>query len=94
MDRKKYLTAKCKVKNEPICNSQSISETTKTTTSNNGQTIKHKKQSIPISDNKRTNLSDDYPIKSKIIKEDSEILKTSNSHIESRTKEVEEPKSK
>ena len=69
----------------------------KTTTSNNGQTIKHKKQSIPISDNKRTNISDDHPIKSKIIKEepiDSEILQTSNSHIESRTKEVEESKSK
>ena len=90
-----------RVKNEPICESQSISQTRETK-----QLIKHERKSISINDSKRTRediLKDDHPNNEKPnkrkrqsilamgIKEepiDSEI-QTSKSHIDVKAEEEE-----
>jgi hypothetical protein len=88
-----------RVKNEPIYDSQSISDIREPTSRNNQQSIKHERQFIPISEtNKRTRediSSDDQPNKRKrqsmkVKKEPINIeMQTTNSHIESLSKDVE-----
>ena len=87
-----------KVKNEPIFDSQSTSDTRKATTNTNQQSIKHERQFILISDSKRTReyiLSDHQPNKRKrqsmkVKEEPKDIeMQASKSQIESMSEEVE-----
>ena len=80
-----------RVKDEPICDSQSISDTKEARSQK--QSIKQEKQSIPISDSKPTkNQTNKRKRQSILVKEepiDIDMQSFSKSHIESTSEKVE-----